>query len=123
METATKKTLILGASANPQRYSFLALKSLRSHGHPVVAVGKRKVKVADVDIETEQTNFENVDTITLYLNPANQKEYYNYILSLHPKRIIFNPGTENDELYNLAKINGINPMEACTLVLLSTGQF
>jgi predicted CoA-binding protein len=123
METTEKKTLVLGASANPARYSYLAVNSLRSKGHPVVAIGRKKVKVADVDVETEQKNFGDIDTVSLYLNPFNQKQYYSYILSLHPKRIIFNPGAENEELYDLAKANGIKPMEACTLVLLSTGQF
>jgi predicted CoA-binding protein len=119
----TKKTLVLGASDNPDRYSFLAVNRLRATGHPVVAIGRKKVKVADVDIETEKKEFTDVDTVTIYLNKNNQKEYYDYILSLHPKRIIFNPGAENDALYDLAEKNGIKPMEACTLVLLSTGQF
>ncbi|OQP47559.1 CoA-binding protein [Niastella yeongjuensis] len=123
METGSKKTVVLGASANPGRYSFLALNSLRKHQHPVVAIGRKQGKVLDVDISTEKNPEETVDTVTLYLNPANQKEYYDYILSLRPKRIIFNPGTENPELYDLAKSNGIQPMEACTLVLLSTGQY
>ena len=118
-----KNTLVLGASANPERYSYLAINRLRSHGHPVFGIGKKRVKLGDVNIETEPKNFENIDTVTLYLNPANQKQYYNYILSLHPKRIIFNPGTENNELEEIAKTNGINTMQACTLVLLSTGQF
>ncbi|WP_242675473.1 CoA-binding protein [Niastella koreensis] len=123
METGSKKTIVLGASANPARYSFLAINSLRKHQHPVVAVGRRMGKVLDVDIITEKKPQETIDTVTLYLNPANQKEYYDYILSLRPKRIIFNPGTENPELSELAKSNGIQPMEACTLVLLSTGQY
>jgi len=123
METGSKKTMVLGASANPARYSFLAINSLRKHQHPVVAVGRRMGKVLDVDITTEKKPQDTVDTVTLYLNPANQKEYYDYILSLRPKRIIFNPGTENPELSALAKTNGIQPMEACTLVLLSTGQY
>jgi predicted CoA-binding protein len=123
MELNTKKTLVLGASVNPERYSYLAVNRLRSKGHPVVAIGSKKVKVADVDVETEKIDFENIDTVSLYLNPAHQEEYYDYILSLHPKRIIFNPGAENDALYDLAKTNGIQAMEACTLVLLSTGQF
>ena len=123
METGNKKTLVLGASANPARYSFLAINSLRKHQHPVVALGRRMGKVLDVDITTEKKPQDTVDTVTLYLNPANQKEYYDYILSLRPKRIIFNPGTENPELSELAKSNGIQPMEACTLVLLSTGQY
>ena len=123
MESLKKKTLVLGASANPERYSYLAVNRLRSKGHPVVAIGSKKVQVADVDVETEKKQFENIDTVSIYLSPAHQEEYYDYILSLHPKRIIFNPGAENDALYDLAKTNGIQPMEACTLVLLSTGQF
>lgn len=119
----SKKTLVLGASANPSRYSFLAIRRLRSHGHPVVAVGRRNSKVDDVIIGTEKEPLENVDTVTLYLNPQHQQEYYNYILSLRPKRIIFNPGAENDELVALAHANDIKVLEACTLVLLSTNQY
>ena len=118
-----KKTLVLGASANPARYSNLAINRLKDHRHPVVAIGKRAGDVAGVPIETGKQSFDDIDTITLYLNPANQKEYYDYIISLHPKRIIFNPGTENDELAELALQNGVKPLEACTLVLLSTGQY
>lgn len=118
-----KKTLVLGASDNPSRYSYLALHRLKSHGHPVVAIGKKTGMVADIPIEKEKKTFEQVDTVTLYLNPAHQKQYYDYIVSLKPKRIIFNPGAENDELSDLAIKNGIEPMEACTLVLLATGQY
>jgi len=123
MPAQIKKTLVLGASDNPQRYSFLAVNRLRSKGHPVVAIGKKPAKVGDVDIDTEKKDFAEVDTVTLYLNPGTQEQYYDYILSLLPKRIIFNPGAENPELQRLAKANGIEPMEACTLVLLSTGQY
>ena len=101
----------------------MAIRQLRSHQHPVVAVGKRPGMVADVDVTTETSKIKDLDTISLYLNPANQKEYYQYILDSKPKRIIFNPGTENEELAGLAMQNGIHPMEACTLVLLSTGQY
>ena len=118
-----KKTLVLGASDNPSRYSYLAMQRLKSHGHPVVAVGKKHTLVNDITIETEKKIFDNVDTVTLYLNPAHQQEYYDYILSLKPRRIIFNPGAENDELEKLAQARQINTMEACTLVLLSTGQY
>ena len=118
-----KKTLVLGASANPARYSYLAINRLKNNRHPVVAIGKRKGMVDGIPIETEKINMEDIDTITLYLNPANQKEYYDYIIALHPNRIIFNPGTENDELANLAVKNNIIPVEACTLVMLSTGQY
>lgn len=120
---AQKKTLVLGASQNPARYSYLALKKLAANNHPVVAIGRRKGKVDDIEITTEQQKIENLDTVTLYLNPNNQKPYYDYLLSLQPKRIIFNPGTENEELYELARQKGIKTEEACTLVLLSIGQY
>jgi predicted CoA-binding protein len=118
-----KKTIVLGASSNPQRYSYLALQRLRANNHPVIAIGKQEGKTGDVDIITSQPKVEDIDTVTLYLNPKNQKEYYDYILSLNPKRIIFNPGAENDELAQKAAAKGIKPVEACTLVLLSTGQY
>lgn len=119
----SKKTLVLGASDNPSRYSYLAVNRLKSHGHPVVAIGKKNSIVAGVPIEKEKKDWKNVDTVTLYLNPTHQQQYYDYILSLKPRRIIFNPGAENDELAELAVKNGIKPIEACTLVLLSTDQY
>jgi len=118
-----KKTLVLGASSNPARYSFLAIQRLRQHGHPVKAIGLRKAVVEDVQIEDRPTPSDDIDTITLYLRPTLQQQYYDYILSLKPKRIIFNPGTENEELDKLASAKGIKTMEACTLVLLGTNQF
>ena len=123
MEDTKKKTVLLGASANPARYSYLALKRLTAAQHPVVAIGARDNNVDGTVITKEHPPVENADTITIYLNEKNQKQYYDYILSLHPKRIIFNPGAENNELAELAEANGIKTMEACTLVLLSTGQF
>lgn len=119
----SKKTLVLGASQNPARYSYLAINMLREKGHEVVAIGKRDGKVKDVEILSREVPIENLDTITLYLNANNQKLYYNYILNQKPKRIIFNPGAENNELASLAKENNILTQEACTLVLLSTGQY
>jgi uncharacterized protein len=119
----SKKTLVIGASENPQRYSYLAVQRLNAHNHPVIALGKRTGKIGDTLIETEHKPFDNIDTVTLYLNPARQKEYYDYILSLYPKRIIFNPGTENDELCELARSKGIQVEEACTLVMLGTNQY
>lgn len=118
-----KKTLVLGASQNPARYSYLAVNRLRANQHPVVAIGKREGTVADVNIITEHPQMNDIDTVTVYMNENNQKQYYDYILSLHPKRIIFNPGAENDELAKIASQQGIQPVEACTLVLLSTGQY
>ena len=119
----TKTTLVLGASENPGRYSNLAVQRLTDHHHPVIAIGRRKGKIGNIEIDTEKKPVTNVDTVTLYLNPDHQKEYYNYILSLHPKRIIFNPGAENPELKDLAEKRGIITEEACTLVLLETGQY
>lgn len=121
--TTAKKTLVLGASGNPSRYSYLAMNRLKDHQHPVVAVGRRDTEVNGMQISKLPVPEEGVDTVTLYLNPTHQKEYYDYILGLHPRRIIFNPGTENPELMKLAKEKGIEPVEACTLVLLATGQY
>ena len=118
-----KKTLVLGASVNPARYSNLAITRLVNKQHPVVAIGKKKGTVAGINIETEKIACKDIDTITLYLSAAHQKDYYDYIISLHPARLIFNPGAENDELAKLAMQHGIKAQEACTLVLLSTGQY
>ena len=119
----TKKTLVLGASENPARYSYLAINKLKQYGHPVVAIGKKTGNVNGIPIQTGQPEIQNIHTVTLYLNPKNQEDFYNYILSLNPVRIIFNPGTENATLEELAAEKGIQTMEACTLVLLSTNQY
>lgn len=118
-----KLTLVLGASDNPARYSNMAIQRLRHGGHPVKAVGKRHSIVADVPIETATREWMDIHTVTLYLNKDHQQQYYDYILSLDPDRIIFNPGAENPELEKLAKEKGIGTMNACTLVMLSTGQY
>jgi predicted CoA-binding protein len=123
MNNSEKKTVILGASDNPARYSYLALNRLKSHGHPIVAIGRKEAVVSGVSIQKGLPDEKGVDTITLYLNPDHQKMYYDYIVSLKPRRIIFNPGTENDELASLATEHGIKTMEACTLVMLATGQY
>lgn len=116
-------TLVLGASLNPNRYSNIAIKRLRDKNLPVAAVGLRKGKVLDVVILDEKKPLENIDTVTLYLNPERQEAFYDYIISLQPRRVIFNPGTENDELVSLLKENGIESEIACTLVLLSMNQY
>ena len=118
-----KKTLVMGASTNTERYSNLAVKKLIAHDHPVVAFGKRPGMIGNTAIITDKKIMEDIDTITLYLNSENQKPLYDYILALKPKRIIFNPGAENEELESLAEENGIKTIEACTLVLLSTSQY
>lgn len=121
--TTNKRTLVLGATTNPERYSNMAVRSLTRHGHEVAALGIKEGEIDGIKIETETLSFKGIDTVTLYLNPERQKVYYDYILNLEPKRIIFNPGTENSELLALAKARGIETEYACTLVLLNTGQY
>ena len=118
-----KNTVVLGASQNEERYSNMAVKKLVAHKHPVTAIGNKEGIINEIKIIKDNPSINDVDTVTLYLNPQNQKPYYDYILSLNPKRIIFNPGTENEELEKIANEKGIKTMEACTLVLLSTNQY
>ncbi|MBI1305534.1 MAG: CoA-binding protein [Bacteroidetes bacterium] len=121
--STNKKTLVLGASTNPTRYANIAINRLRSHGHEVVALGLKPGKVADVDIDTKPQFYPNVDTVTMYLGAPRQIPFYQYLIALNPKRIIFNPGAENPELAELANRNGIETEEACTLVLLNLDQY
>lgn len=117
------KTLVIGASSNPERYSYKAISSLLAHGYNVVAVGRKAEVVHGITVSKEKIQFENIDTVTLYLNPKNQEEYYDYIIGLQPRRVIFNPGTENPEFYKILHSNNIAVEEACTLVLLATNQY
>ena len=118
-----KKTVVIGASDNPARYSYRAVNMLKNHGHEVVPVGIRKGQIAGLDIHIDRPTEESVDTVTLYVGPQNQPAWYDYILDLKPKRIIFNPGTENEELEKMAQAKGIRTEEACTLVMLSIGNY
>lgn len=118
-----KKTLVLGATPDPARYANLAANRLVRSGHPIVNVGIKKGEVAGVAIERPGTLHPDIDTITVYVGTHNQQPLYDYILDTNPKRIIFNPGTENPELESLARARGIDTLEACTLVMLATGQF
>lgn len=118
-----KKTLVLGATPDSSRYAFLASNRLVNHGHEIVNVGIKKGEVAGVAIEAADTVHPDIDTVTLYVGTRNQPPLYDYILNTNPKRIIFNPGTENEELESLAHAKGIETVEGCTLVMLSTGQF
>jgi uncharacterized protein len=118
-----KKTLVVGASPNPGRYSYQAVISLRKHGHEAVPLGIKKGAVDGITIINGQPPIEDIDTITLYLNANNQKPLYDYFFSLNPKRIIFNPGAENAELAREAQKRGVEPVEACTLVMLSIGNY
>ncbi len=116
-------TLVFGASTKEDRYAYKAIKMLRSNQVPTKAFSLKEGQIEDVFFDTELVPYKNIDTVTLYLNPLNQEEYYNYILSLKPNRVIFNPGTENTEFIELLKDNGIKTEVACTLVLLTTKQY
>ena len=119
----SKKTLVLGAATKPERYAFKAITMLVDKGHSVLALGQNAGEVAGIKIQTKAVPIKNIDTVTLYLNPARQRDYYNYIVEVKPKRVIFNPGTENPEFYQLLKLNDIKVEIACTLVLLTTNQY
>jgi predicted CoA-binding protein len=118
-----KKTLIIGASSKEERYSYMAAERLLAHGHEIELIGKKPDVVFNKTIDTEKKLYTDIDTVTLYLSEKYQKEYYEYILSLKPKRVIFNPGTENQELEELLIENNIEADRACTLILLNTGQY
>ena len=118
-----KKTLVVGASLNPSRYSNMAIVRLVQKGYLVDAVGLKEGKIAGIAIKKGKVFFNDIDTVTLYINPDRQPEYYEYIISLNPKRVIFNPGTENPDFYLILENNSIDFEVACTLVLLSTNQY
>jgi len=118
-----KKTLVLGATTKPDRYAFRAINMLVEKGHTVLAIGQNTGEVAGVKIYTKAIPVKNIDTVTLYLNPARQRDYYNYIIEAQPKRVVFNPGAENPEFYQLLELNNIKAEVACTLVLLATNQY
>ncbi|AMS25966.1 CoA-binding protein [Bacteroidetes bacterium UKL13-3] len=118
-----KKTLVLGASPNPERYGYKATEMLSEYGHTVIPFGIRKGEINGKPMVNELPKDTDFDTVTLYLNPTHQREYHDYIIGLHPKRVVFNPGTENPEFEQQLIENGIQSLEACTLVLLRTGQY
>jgi len=117
------KTVVLGATPNPARYAWLAVVRLTKYGHEVVPIGIKKGNIEGLEIINDRPQIADVHTVTLYLNPLNQVGWYDYIISLKPKRIIFNPGTENPDLENLVHKHDIQTIEACTLVMLSTGVY
>ncbi len=118
-----KPTVVLGASNNPGRYSYMAVERLKRYNHKVYPVGIKKGEVAGEKIINDLPDIQGIHTVTLYLNSQRQKEYYDYILSLKPQRVIFNPGTENDELIEILNKNNIETVENCTLVMLSNNLF
>ena len=119
----SKKTLIIGASTDPTRYAFLAANRLLYYGHEIELIGRDEGKIGGKQIHINKPELEGVDTVTMYISPKRQPEYYDYIVGLKPKRVIFNPGTENPELESILYKNKIEPLKACTLVMLSTVQY
>ena len=120
-----KKTVVVGATPNQARYANLAGTMLAEYKHNTVLLGIQKGDINGnpiLDIR-EKPSIKDVDTITLYIGPRRQPEWYNYLLSLKPKRIIFNPGTENEEFENLAQEQGVETLQACTLVMLRSRQY
>lgn len=118
-----KPTVIIGASPNQERYSYKATVKLKNYGHTVFPVGMRAGKIEEEAIITDKPSLKNIDTVTMYVGAQNQPAWYDYIFSLQPKRLIFNPGAENKELVDLASSKGIECVEACTLVMLSIGNY
>lgn len=115
--------MIIGATPDPSRYAYKAAHMLTHYGHPIVNIGIKKGQVAGVAIEKAVAPMLAIDTVTLYIGVAIQPQYYDYIIQTRPRRVIFNPGTENPAFEHLLQENGIEPLYACTLVLLSTGQY
>lgn len=120
-----KKTLIVGATTNSARYAYLAAEMLTEYGHEIIPMGIKKGLIFDKEILNirEKPQVVGVDTITLYIGPEHQPEWYEYLINLKPKRIIFNPGTENRDFEQQAKASGIEVLQACTLVMLRSNQY
>ena len=118
-----KKTIVLGASTNAKRYSYIATNKLMKHSIPTIPMGIKKGEINGLEIVNDKPEYKDIHTVTLYIGPQRQAEYYNYIVSLKPKRVIFNPGTENPEFEELLIKNGIEPIEHCTLIMLNDGVF
>jgi len=117
------KTLVMGASADPERYAYKAANSLLAHGHEIELIGQQAGEIKGHSIQTNFPDFEGIDTVTIYVGAKNQPALYDYVLKQNPRRIIFNPGAENSEFENLAASKGIETEKACTLVLLAIGQY
>ena len=116
-------TLVIGASEKADRYAYKAVRMLSEHRYEVIAFGNRRGKIGDTEISTDWNNDWSPDTVTLYINPKIQEVYIDRIIALNPRRVIFNPGTENSLFKQMLEKNGIEVLEACTLVMLSTGQY
>jgi len=116
-------SLVLGASLKPNRFSYKAVRELSMYGFPTIPIGLREGYINDVKVITGKPDLKNIDTIALYLGAARQEAYYDYIIALNPRRIIFNPGTENPVLMEMAANKGIEVVEDCTLVMLELGLY
>jgi uncharacterized protein len=118
-----KRTMVIGASLKSWRYSHMAIHALRKHGHEVVAIGLREGVVADVPVIKDHPDLTDIHTVSMYVGKERQAGYFDYLLSIRPQRVIFNPGAENDDLEGILNNRGIEVLTACTLVMLSTNQF
>ena len=119
----SKKTVVIGASSNPDRYSFKAVNALLNHNVEVIPLGIKKGEISGLEIINDKPSVEDVHTVSLYVGPKNQESWMDYIISLNPKRVIFNPGTENESFYNKLNASNITFEDACTLLLLSIGEY
>ena len=119
----SKKTIVIGASTNPDRYGYKATIALQRNAHETVPLGIKEGEINGTPILLGKPDVKDVDTVTLYIGPQNQPEFYDYIIGLKPKRVIFNPGTENSTFEKKLKENNIEPVQACTLVMLSIGNY
>lgn len=118
-----KPTVVVGASPDPSRYSYKAVRMLQDYRHTVYGVSIKRGEINGLTIENNKPHYQNIDTVTLYVGPQNQEYWIDYVLSLKPKRLIFNPGTENPEFFKKASEQGIECLHACTLVMLSIGAY
>lgn len=118
-----KKTLVLGASMNPDRFSYMAIRKLKYGNIPVVAVGLREGEVSGVRIEKPFPKFEGIHTVSIYIGPRNLTAYHDYILSLKPKRVIFNPGTESQAFAEILSEAGVEVVYGCTLVMVANSRY
>ncbi len=123
MAEKSKNTLVIGGSTKPERYSNKAIKKLLKYGHKVYSIGLKHANAEGVEIQVGQPEFEDIDTVTMYIGPSRQSGYFDYVINLNPKRVIFNPGSENNEFAETLRANDIEVVEHCTLVMLDYGLF
>jgi len=120
-----KKTVVVGASPNPSRYAYRASHMLSEYGHDIVPLSIKRGSVAGEEIKDlrQRPHISDIDTLTLYIGPQHHNQWMEYLLELSPRRIIFNPGTENPDFIAQAEAKGIEVVEGCTLVMLQSGVY